>query len=62
MIYFIHQEKGAKTMMPIEVEAKVFINNGWSSADENELIHDYHFEPDYAHELCEAMRKIEQGE
>ncbi len=49
-------------MMPIEVEAKVFINNGWSSADENELIHDYHFEPDYAHELCEAMRKIEQGE
>ena len=48
--------------MPIEVEAKLFINNGWSSNDEAELIIEYHFDPDYAHELCKAMRKIEQGD
>ena len=45
-------------MMPIEIEAKIFINNGWSSNDEEELINDYHFEPEQAHELCEAMRKL----
>lgn len=47
--------------MPIEIEAKLFINNGWSSEDEVELITEYHFETEHAHELCEAMRKIEQG-
>lgn len=62
MIYFNHQEKGEKTMMPIEVEAQLFINNGWSSEDEVELITEYHFEPEHAHELSEAMRKIEQGD
>ena len=47
-------------MMPIEMEAMIMLNNGWSSADENELVSDYHFVQEYAHELCEAMRKIEQ--
>ena len=47
-------------MMPIEMEAMIMLNNGWSSADKKELIYDYHFVPEYAHELCEAMRKIEQ--
>ena len=48
-------------MMPIEIEAMIFHNNGWNSTDENELITEYHFEPEHAHELCEAMRKIDQG-
>ena len=48
-------------MITIEVEAKLFINNGWSSEDEIELVTEYHLEPEHAHELCEAMRKIERG-
>ena len=47
-------------MLPIEMEAMIMLNNGWNSTDENELVSDYHFVREYARELCEAMRKIEQ--
>ena len=48
--------------MNMYIEANVLYAGGWRSTDKNELISEYHFEPDHAEELCEMLKEVEQEE